>query len=186
MSVQEIQKDAERRMAKSLEALHLNFNKVRTGRPHPSLLDGIHVDYYGADTPLNQLAGISVEDGRNLVVAPWEKNLLPAIETAIRNSELGLNPTASGDVVRIPMPPLTEETRRDFVRQVRHEAETARVSVRNIRRDANHALKALIKSKELGEDEEHRAEDQIQKITDRSIAEIDQVLTEKEAELMEV
>jgi ribosome recycling factor len=184
--IDDIKKDAEERMGKSLEALAHNFNKIRTGRAHPSLLDGIKLDYYGADTPLNQMANISVEDARTLTVTAWDKSVVPDIEKAIMKSDLGLNPSAAGEVIRIPMPPLTEETRKGFIKRARQEAESARVSVRNARRDAIGMLKDLLKEKEISEDEEHRAQDEIQKLTDRFVAKVEQSLSEKEADLLEI
>ncbi len=184
--VPEIQRDAEARMKKSIAALHTAFNKIRTGRPHPSLLDHVRVDYYGTEMPINQVAGIGVEDGRSLVVSPWEKALLPNIEKAISASNLGLNPMSSGDVIRISMPPLTEETRQDYVREARQDAESARVSIRNIRRDANTSMKALIKDKKIGKDEEHTGETHMQQLTDQFIAEVDRLLQAKETELMAI
>ncbi len=182
----EIKQDAEQRMRKTIENLKVDLAKLRTGRAHPSLLDHVIVPYYGNDTPLNQVANISIIDPRTLGVAPWEKNLVPAVEKAIRISELGLNPVASGDVIRVPLPPLTEERRKDMIKIVRQEAESARVGVRNIRRDANNQFKDLLKEKSISEDDERRGQDTIQKLTDQYIAEIDKLLAKKEAELMEV
>jgi ribosome recycling factor len=173
-------------MGKALDALGHNFNKIRTGRAHPSLLDDIRVEYYGADTPLNQMANVTVEDGRTLAVTAWDKGVVPEIEKAILKSDLGLNPSTAGDVIRIPMPPLTEETRKGFIKQARHEAESARVSVRNARRDAMGMLKDLLKEKEISEDEERRAEEEIQKITDKHVAEVEAALEGKEADLIEI
>ena len=184
--INEIRQDAEKRMRKSIDALHVAFNKIRTGRAHPSILDSVTVNYYGSDTPLKQVASVNVEDARTLSVSPWEKNLIPAIEKAIMSSDLGLNPVTTGDVVRVPMPMLTEETRREMVRQARHEAEQGRVAIRNVRRDANNDLKELLKEKEITEDEERKAADAIQKLTDKFTAEVDQLLKDKEADLMEV
>ncbi|MGD8176966.1 ribosome recycling factor [Marinimicrobium sp. ARAG 43.8] len=182
----DLKKETESRMAKALDALGNNFNKIRTGRAHPSILDGIHVNYYGADTPLNQLANIGVEDARTLSISPWEKNLVPEIEKAIMKSDLGLNPSTNGGLIRLPMPALTEETRKNYIKQARTEAENARVSVRNVRRDALSDVKALLKDKEITEDEDHRAQDDIQKITDKYIAQIDKALSAKEEDLMEI
>ena len=182
----EIKKDAEARMAKSVDALGNNFNKIRTGRAHPSILDGIHVSYYGAETPLSQLANVNVEDARTLSITPWEKQLVPEIEKAIMKSDLGLNPSTNGGVIRIPMPPLTEETRKNYIKQARHEAENARVAVRGVRRDVLSDVKALLKDKEISEDDERRAQDEIQKITDKYVAQIDKALSAKEADLMEI
>lgn len=182
----EIAEDAQARMKKSADALVDNFKKIRTGRAHPSLLDVIQVSYYGSDVPLQQVANISVEDARTLSITPWEQQLIPDIEKAIYKSDLGLNPATAGNVIRVPMPPLTEETRKNYIRQARQEAETARVSVRNIRRDANNDIKELLKEKEISEDDERRGQDQIQKLTDKFIAEIDSLLNKKEADLMEI
>jgi len=184
--INDIKNESETRMKKSIEALHTAFNKIRTGRAHPSILSSVMVPYYGNDTPLTQVANVFAEDARTLSISAWEKNLIPAIEKAILKSDLGLNPTTSGDTIRVPMPALTEETRRDLVKHARQEAETARVSVRNIRRDANGHFKDLLKEKEISEDEERRAADEIQKLTDKYIAEIDKVLADKEADLMAV
>lgn len=173
-------------MQKSFEALKADLGKVRTGRAHTGLLDHITVDYYGTPTLISQVANISLADARTITVAPWEKKMLGAVEKSIRNSDLGLNPVTVGEVIRVPMPPLTEERRRDLAKVVRHEAETARVAMRNIRRDANAHLKDLLKEKKIAEDEERRGQDEIQKITDRHIAEIDKLLQIKEAELMAV
>lgn len=184
--IDEIKQDAEERMQKSLEILGQNFNKIRTGRAHPSILDSIRVEYYGAESPLSQVANINVEDARTLSVVPWEKSMVPDIEKAIMKSELGLNPSTAGAVIRIPMPALTEETRKGYIRQARQEAENARVSVRNIRRDALGDVKDLLKEKEISEDEERRAQDDVQKVTDKYIAEIDKSLAAKESDLMEI
>jgi ribosome recycling factor len=184
--IEDIKKDAKTRMSKALDALANNFNKIRTGRAHPSILDGIHVSYYGSDTPLSQVANVTVEDARTLSVTPWEKNLVPDIEKAIMKSDLGLNPSTAGAVIRIPMPMLTEETRKNFIRQARGEAETARVSIRNIRRDALAEVKSLVKDKEISEDDERRAGDDVQKITDQFVADVDKALTAKEKDLMEI
>ena len=184
--IEEIISDAEVRMRKSIDSLHTEFAKIRTGRAHPSLLDQIHVDYYGADTPINQVANVSVEDSRTLVVTPWEKDMVKKVEKAIMGSDLGLNPATAGTVIRIPMPPLTEERRRDLVKVVKQEAEQARVAIRNIRRDANSDFKELLKEKEISEDEERKAEERIQKLTDSFVGKIDKILADKEAELMEV
>jgi ribosome recycling factor len=184
--IDEIIADAEVRMSKSIDALKTELTKIRTGRAHPSLLDQIHVDYYGADTPINQVANVNVEDSRTLVVTPWEKDMVAKVEKAIMGSDLGLNPATAGTVIRIPMPPLTEERRRDLVKVVKQEAEQARVAVRNIRRDANSDFKDLLKEKEISEDEERKAEEKIQKLTDTYVGKIDHVLADKEEELMEV
>lgn len=184
--VDDIKNDAQQRMTKSIGAMADAFKKIRTGRAHPSILDGVMVDYYGSPTQLAQLANINVEDGRCLAIVPWEKPLIPAIEKAIMKSDLGLNPSTTGDKIRVPMPALTEETRKQFIKQARTEAEKGRVSIRNIRRDANGMIKDLLKDKEISEDEERRGQDQIQKITDQSIAEVDSVLAGKEKDLMQV
>jgi ribosome recycling factor len=181
-----IKKDAQARMRKTLEALATNFNKIRTGRAHPSILDGIMVSYYGNETPLSQVANVNVEDARTLSVSPWERNLVPDIEKAIMKSDLGLNPSTAGSVIRIPMPMLTEETRKNFTRQAKSESENARVSIRNIRRDALAEIKTLLKDKEISEDDERRAGDEIQKITDQYVAEVEKALAAKEKDLMEI
>ena len=182
----EIKKDAADRMAKSVASLQQDLTKIRTGRAHTSLLDHITVEYYGSQVPLSQVSNVGVEDSRTLVVTPWEKDMVKVVEKAIMNSDLGLNPSSAGTVIRVPLPPLTEERRKDMIRVVRHEAEGARVAVRNIRRDALHDLKELLKEKMIGKDDEHRGEGEIQVITDKHVAEIDKALAEKEAELMEV
>jgi len=184
--INDIKMEARERMEKSLEALVHHFNKIRTGRAHPSLLDGIRVEYYGAETPLSQMANISVEDARTLSLTPWDKSVVPQIERAIMKSDLGLNPSTAGGVIRIPMPMLTEETRKGFTRQARQEAESARVSVRNARRDAMAMLKELVKDKEIGEDDERRGQEDVQKLTDSFIAQIEKLLAEKETDLMEI
>ncbi len=183
--IEDIKKDASERMDKSVEALRVELKKLRTGRAHASLLDHIHVDYYGANTPLAQVANVGVEDARTLSITPWEQSMVQAIEKAIMNSDLGLMPTSAGAVIRVPLPPLTEERRKDLIRVVRQEAENGRIAIRNIRRDALHHLKDLLKEKEIGEDDERRAEDEIQKLTDSHVARVDELLAEKEAELME-
>lgn len=179
-----IKDDAKERMGKTVDSLAVAFNKIRTGRAHPSLLDGIRVSYYGSETPLNQLANISVEDGRTLTVRAWEKQVVPDIEKAILKSNLGLNPSTAGEVIRIPLPPLTEETRKGYIRQARQDAEAARIAVRNIRRDALMDVKELEKEKEISEDDERRAHDDIQKLTDQFVAEVDKALSTKEEDLM--
>ena len=184
--IEDIKKEAEKKMNKGIESLHSAFNKIRTGRAHPSILDSVMVSYYGQPTPLKQVAGVTVEDNRTLAVSPWEKNLVPTIEKAIMSSDLGLNPTTSGDVIRVPMPMLTEETRREMVKQAKADAEHARVSIRSARRDANSMVKDLLKEKEITEDEERRAEDEIQKLTDKFTAEVDKLLKSKEEDLMAV
>lgn len=182
----EIQKDAKERMKKSVQSLQQAFARIRTGRAHPSILDDITVDYYGNDTPLSQVANIMVEDGRTLSISPWEKPLIPVIEKAILKSDLGLNPATSGDKIRLPMPPLTEENRKDLSKMARSEAENARIAIRNIRRDANNDMKELLKEKQITEDELRRGEDGIQKLTDEVIKEVDDALGSKEADLMEI
>lgn len=184
--ISDIKKDAESRMKKSLDALGTHFNKIRTGRAHPSILDSISVPYYGNDTPLSQVANVTVEDARTLSITPWEKSLVPEIEKAIMKSDLGLNPATAGTVIRVPMPALTEETRKGFIKQAKHEAENARVSVRNIRRDAMNHLKDLLKEKEISEDDDRRAQDEIQKLTDKYIDQIDKQLADKEKDLLEI
>lgn len=184
--IEDIKNDAAARMAKSVDSLKQELVKLRTGRAHASLLDHITVNYYGSEVPVNQVASVSVGDARTLVVTPWEKNMVPIVEKAIMASELGLNPATAGTVIRIPLPPLTEERRRDMVKVVRQEGEGARVAIRNIRRDANADLKQLLKEKEITEDEERRAQEAIQKLTDKYIQEVDKVLEAKEAELMEI
>jgi len=184
--IKDIQKDAESRMKKSVESLVSAFNKIRTGRAHPSLLEAVTVDYYGSDVPISQVANINVEDARTLAVVPWEKPMVPKVEKAIITSDLGLNPATAGTVIRVPMPPLTEETRRGYTRQARAEAEQGKVAIRNIRRDANNDVKNLLKDKDISEDEARQAEDAIQKLTDKHIAEVDQLLEHKEQDLMQV
>lgn len=184
--IDEILDDANERMDKTLQALHGAFAKIRTGRANPALLDGISIDYYGAPTPLNQVASISVEDARTLVLSPWEKPLLPEIEKAILRSDIGITPIGSGDVVRVPLPPLTEENRRDLAKSARAEAESSRVSIRNVRRDAIADIRDLVKEKMAAEDEARRGEDKAQTLTDEHVAEVDKLLAAKEAELMEI
>jgi ribosome recycling factor len=184
--IKEIMQDAGSRMEKTIDSLRQSLGKVRTGRAHPSLLDHLRVDYYGSEVPISQVANIGVEDARTLTVTPWEKQMVQAIEKSILKSDLGLNPATSGTVIRIPMPPLTQETRRELVKVVRHEGEAAKVAIRNIRRDANSDFKELLKEKEISEDEEHKAEDDVQKLTDRYVGEVDKVLAGKETELMEI
>jgi len=184
--INEIKQDAQQRMAKSVEALKQNLSKIRTGRAHPSILQGISVEYYGAPTPLNQVANIVAEDARTLAITVFDRELTAAVEKAIMKSDLGLNPMSAGTVIRVPLPPLTEERRKDLVKIVRGEAEGGRVAVRNIRRDANGDLKALLKEKEISEDEDRKAQEEIQKLTDAAVKNIDDVLAQKEKELMEV
>nr|WP_290443777.1 ribosome recycling factor [Halomonas sp. Mc5H-6] len=173
-------------MKKSVEALHSNFNKIRTGRAHPSILDAVTVEYYGSQVPLNQVASVNVEDARTLTISPWEQSMVQKIEKAIMTSDLGLNPASAGNVIRVPMPMLTEETRKGYIKQARSEAEHARVAVRNVRRDANGDFKSLLKDKEITEDDQREGEEAIQKLTDKYIAEIDQALASKEHDLMQV
>jgi len=184
--IDDIKQDMEERMGKALEALGHNFNKIRTGRAHPSLLDSIRLEYYGAETPLNQLANVNIEDARTLSVVAFDKSITPDIERAIMKSDLGLNPATAGEVIRIPMPVLTEETRKGYIKQARAEAESARVSVRNARRDALGMLKDLLKEKEISEDEERRAHEAVQKLTDAYVAKVESALTEKESDLMAI
>jgi ribosome recycling factor len=182
----EVKKNTEQRMHKSLDALKTDLAKVRTGRVHAGLLDHISVDYYGSQMPIPKVANVSLLDARTLGVSPWEKKMLGAIEKAIRESDLGLNPASQGDMVRVPMPTLTEERRRDLIKVIKHEGENAKVAVRNTRRDANHELKELLKGKAVSEDEERRAQDEVQKLTDKHIADIDRMIAAKEAELMAI
>jgi ribosome recycling factor len=184
--INELKQDAEVRMTKSVDALGNAFNKIRTGRAHPSLLDGLMVSYYGVDTPLGQVGNVSVLDARTLSISVWEKSLVPEVEKAILKSDLGLNPSTTGELIRIPMPQLTEETRKGFIKKARAEAESARVSVRNIRRDVLSDIKELQKDKEISEDDEHRAQDEVQKITDKYIQQVDKALSVKEVDLMEI
>lgn len=184
--INNIKRDAASRMSKSIETLKSDLGRLRTGRAHPGILEHIMVDYYGNLTPLKQVANITVEDARTLSISPWEKVLVQAIEKAILNSDLGLNPASAGTVIRIPMPSLTEERRRELTKVVRHEGENAKIAIRNIRRDANSHLKELLKDKEVSEDDERKAQDDIQKLTDKNITEVDQVVQAKEKDLMEV
>jgi ribosome recycling factor len=184
--INEVKKSAEQKMTKSLEAFKTDLTKVRTGRAHTGILDHVMVDYYGSDVPVNQVANVSLIDARTIGVQAWEKNMAAKIEKAIRDSDLGLNPASMGEIIRVPMPMLTEERRRDLIKVVKSEAEGARVAVRNIRRDANNEFKNLIKDKAITEDEERRGQDDIQKMTDKYIAEIDKALAAKEADLMAV
>lgn len=176
--INEIKQDSEKRMKKTIEALHTDMSKIRTGRANASLLDHVMVDYYGSPTPLSQVANITTSDSRTILVTPWEKSMVAAIEKAILNSDLGLNPATAGTAIRVPMPPLTEERRKELIKVVRHEGEQGRVSIRNIRRDANNQLKELVKEKAISEDDERRAAEAIQKLTDRYISEVDAVLAE--------
>lgn len=184
--IDDIRVEAEQRMKNSLDALANHLNKIRTGRAHPSILDGLRVPYYGAETPLNQVANVNVEDARTLALQVWDRSLVPEVERAIMKSDLGLNPSTAGEVIRIPMPALTEETRKGFIKQARSEAEAARVSIRNARRDAMAMLKELVKDKEISEDEEHRGQEAVQKLTDGYIARVEKTLADKEADLMEI
>ena len=184
--INDIKKDAETRMEKSIASLEVAFSKVRTGRAHPSLLDGVMVSYYGTPTPLNQVAGVNVEDGRTLLVSPWEKPLVPDVEKAIMAANLGLNPSSNGEVIRVPLPPLTEETRREYIKVVKGDAENARVAIRSVRRDANSDIKELLKEKEISEDEDKKGHEEVQKITDKFVKRVDELLAKKEADLLEV
>ena len=184
--IADIKKTAEQKMGKSVETLKTDLGKVRTGRAHTGLLDHIRVDYYGTPMPLNQVANLTLADARTVTIQPWEKKMGPAIEKAIRDSDLGLNPASSGELIRVPMPALTEERRRDLIKVVRHEAENARIAVRNIRRDANEHLKKLLRDHAVAEDDERHAQTDVQKLTDRFIAEIDKVLAAKETDLMAI
>lgn len=184
--LKEVMKDADDRMQKSVHAFEVELQKIRTGRAHTSLLDHVTVEYYGSEVPLNQVANIGVEDARTLTVTPWEKQMVAKVEKAIMTSDLGLTPNTAGSVIRVPLPPLTEERRRDLVKVVRNEAEGARVAIRNIRRDAIHTLKELLKEKEITEDEERKSEAEIQELTNKYVAQADEALAGKEAELMEV
>jgi ribosome recycling factor len=184
--IADVKKTAEQKMQKSLEALKADLGKVRTGRAHTGILDHVTVDYYGTQMPLNQVANLTLLDARTIGIAPWEKKMGAVIEKAIRDSDLGLNPATQGDLIRVPMPALTEERRRELIKVVKGEAENAKVAVRNLRRDANHHLKDLLKQKAVSEDDERRAQDDIQKLTDRFIAEIDRLLAAKEADLLAV
>lgn len=186
MSIAEIKQSADQKMHKSIESLKNNLSKIRTGRATPALLDHVHVDYYGSMVPISQVANVTLIDARTVGVSPWEKKMGPVIDKAIRESDLGLNPMSVGELIRVPMPPLSEERRRELTKVVKHESEHAKVAVRNLRRDANEHLKRLLKDKEISEDDERRAQDEIQKLTDRCISEIDQLLIVKEQEIMTV
>ncbi|AOM42332.1 ribosome recycling factor [Xenorhabdus hominickii] len=183
--INEIKKDAQDRMEKSVEALKNQISKIRTGRASPSLLDGISIEYYGSATPLRQIANVVAEDARTLAITVFDRSMTPAVEKAIMASDLGLNPSSAGTIIRVPLPPLTEERRKDLIKVVRNEAEQGRVAVRNIRRDANDKVKALLKDKEISEDEERRSQDDVQKLTDSYIKKIDEALANKETELMD-
>ena len=182
----EIQNDARVRMSKSLEALRHELAKIRTGRAHPSLLEHVHVDYYGSEVPIGQAASVTVEDARTLSVSPWDKNMVQPIEKAILKSDLGLNPTTAGQVIRIPLPPLTEERRRELGKVVHHEGENAKIAIRNIRRDANHHVKELLREKEISEDAERKAESEIQDVTNKAVIKVDEIVAEKEKEILEI
>lgn len=184
--IDDIKRDAEIRMGKSLESMRQELTKIRTGRAHPALLDHLVVSYYGSDVPIKQVANVTAEDARTLAVTPWEKGMIQAVEKAIMQSNLGLNPNTAGMVIRVPMPPLTEERRRDLIKVVRHEAEQGRVAIRNIRRDANHDLKEAVKEKMISEDEERRGEEMVQKLTDRYVKDVDEALATKEEDLMSI
>ncbi|KTD60159.1 ribosome recycling factor [Legionella sainthelensi] len=184
--INEINQDSERRMKKTIEALRVDMSKIRTGRANVGLLDHVQVDYYGTLTPLSQVANVSASDARTILVTPWEKSMVSAIEKAILTSDLGLNPATTGNAIRVPMPPLTEERRKELIKVVRNEGEQGKVSIRNIRRDANTQLKELVKDKSISEDDERRAAEAIQKLTDKYILEVDALLAEKEKDLMEV
>lgn len=184
--LQDIQKDASTRMSKSLDALRKELAKIRTGRAHPSLLEHVQVDYYGSDVPISQAANVVVEDARTLAVTPFDKSMIGTIEKAIMTSDLGLNPTTAGTVIRIPLPPLTEERRRDLGKVVHQEGESAKIAIRNIRRDANGSMKDLLKEKEISEDDERRGETEIQQLTDLHVGKVDEIVAEKEKELMEI
>ncbi|HET7401666.1 MAG TPA: ribosome recycling factor [Usitatibacter sp.] len=186
MGIQDIRKQAAEKMAKSVDTLKHNLSKVRTGRAHAGLIDHLRVDYYGSEMPINQVANVTLADARTIQIQPFEKKMVQPVEKAIRDSDLGVNPATSGDVIRIPMPPLTEERRREMTKIVKHEGEDAKVAVRNIRRDAIQHLKDLLKKSEIGEDEEKRAQDEVQKMTDKAIADIDRLVAEKEKDLMAV
>ncbi|MBA0902220.1 MAG: ribosome recycling factor [Candidatus Nitrotoga sp.] len=182
----DFKKNTEQKMTKTLETLKVDFAKIRTGRAHTGILDHVNVDYYGSQVPLSQVANITLVDARTIGVQPWEKNIIGAVEKAIRDADLGLNPATNGDLIRVPMPMLTEERRRDLIKVVRNESESAKVAIRNIRRDANEHLKKLIKDKEIGEDDERRKQDEVQKLTDHFVAEVDRSLQVKESELMAI
>ena len=184
--LQDIKKDANERMGKSIDALRNELKKLRTGRAHTNLLDHVTVEYYGSEVPLSQVANIGIEDSRTLTVTPWERTMVQAVEKAIMTSDLGLNPNTAGTVIRVPLPPLTEERRRDMGKIVRHEGENTKVAIRNIRRDALHTVKELLKEKEITEDDDRRVHDEIQQLTDKHIAQVDKIVEEKEQELLEV
>jgi ribosome recycling factor len=184
--LEDLKKDADARMHKCVQAFQADLKKLRTGRAHPSLVEHLKVDYYGSEVPLQQVANISVEDARTLTISPWEKSMVGPIEKAIHKSELGLSPMTAGQVIRVPLPPLTEERRRDITKVVRQDSENARVSIRNVRRDVLADIKELLKEKEISQDDERKAQDEVQKLTDRHVAEIDQQLAAKEKEILQV
>jgi ribosome recycling factor len=186
MSIADIKKNTEQRMNKSIETLKANLAKVRTGRAHPGILDSVMVDYYGSPTQLSQVANVTLIDARTIGVQPWEKKMLNAIEKAIRDSDLGLNPSSQGELIRVPTPPLTEERRKEMVKLVKNEGEDSKIAIRNVRRDANESVKKLVKDKEASEDDERRSQDEIQKMTDKFVAEVDKLLAEKEKEVLTV
>ena len=186
MSIAEIKKTAEQKMQKSVESFKHELTKIRTGRAHPGLLDQVHVDYYGSMVPISQVANVTLLDARTISVQPWEKGMGAKVEKAIRESDLGLNPSSQGDLIRVPMPPLTEERRKELTKVVKHAGEDAKVAARNVRRDANEQAKKLLKDKQITEDDERRSQDEVQKLTDRTIAEIDKLVAGKEAEIMAV
>jgi ribosome recycling factor len=186
MNIAEIQKSTEQKMQKSVDALKADLAKIRTGRAHTGLLDHIQVDYYGSMVPIGQVAQVGLGDARTITVQPWEKKMIPVVEKAIRDSDLGLNPATSGDIVRVPMPVLTEQRRKELVKVVKHEGENAKIAVRNLRRDANHHVKEMLKAKSISEDDDRRAEEAIQKMTDRFVGEVDKLIAEKEKEVLTV
>ena len=186
MNISDVKKNAETKMTKSVDSLKTDLSKVRTGRANTGILDYVQVDYYGNPTPINQVANITLIDGRTISVQPWEKKMVSAVEKAIRDSDLGLNPSSVGDIIRVPMPPLSEERRKEMVKLVKNEGEDAKIAVRNIRREANEALKKMVKEKECSEDDERRAQDDVQKLTDKYVQQIDKLLAEKEKEVMTV
>ena len=186
MSIAEIKQTAEHKMARTIETFKTELQKIRTGRAHPGILDQVHVEYYGSELPISQVANVSLLDARTISVQPWEKGMGPKIERAIRESSLGLNPSAQGDLLRVPMPPLTEERRKELTKVVRHAGEEAKVAARNLRRDANEHLKKLLKDKQIAEDDERRAQDEVQRLTDRTVAEVDRLVHAKEADILAV
>jgi len=186
MSISDVKKSTEQKMARSIDSLKTDLQKVRTGRAHTGILDHINVDYYGSPVPISQVANLSLADARTIVVQPWERNMIQAVEKAIRESDLGLNPSSMGETIRVPMPALTEERRKEIIKFVKGEGEQTKIAVRNLRRDANETLKKLVKDKAISEDEERRGQDDIQKLTDKFVAEVDKILTDKEAEIMTI